>query len=1446
MAGGSGKQKQKQKAAGVQKPGSEGSSSKKDAASSKKKGGSSASQASSSTSNMGQLEPKAPQLFDGWTGKTPVTQLNEYVQRQAGWNRADYNMSGSSGAGFQCSVQLTKPDAKNKSTPLSVLLRPPSALWPRQKTAIEARHMAATYALYRLRSDTNLHRTLPPVHRAYWMELQDNREPDPEWRYAADPFAAQQLREQQKKEKERVREKQQEKRARAEAGHREELLRPALRARWEEIAEARMAERHRLAVEAVVRTWTTRWEVDQPADQDACAPEELVHLGFRRAHALEALQHVRSLDRAVEWLLVHVPEDDLPPQMQRRLGETPEIVPQGARGRALKRLAACGFPRAAVRAALQGAMGSSSSSSSSSSGSDSDDTSADFVSQAEALAADALLAQLCARAPLARPNASLSVDAAAQQALAEEFEALQAIFGDAPDRVVLHGPCSLNVAFQAPDVAYDDLKLEVWVPSGVAYPDEQPPVFALSSTKMPAFLRLHVARQLASSVRCDGLPVVFEAVSLVKEHLAAWIAEPPPLAQLMPQQSQQTLDSAEEATPDTKKQSTRRRGRGAPSASDIAKLVERFKAQQLEPAYQRMQTARAQLPAHAKRQDILAALASHPCAIVSGATGCGKTTQVPQFILDDALARGEHANIICTQPRRISALGVAARVSEERAESSLGSGMVGYAVRGESRQGADTRLLFCTTGVLLRMLSDAPALEGVTHVVCDEVHERSVDSDLLLALLRRCQKERRNGLKVVLMSATAQSSAFAGYFGDAPVVDIPGRTFPVDDVYLEDLAATAAGPCEDERALGALFGSAAVGRARARLQTVRQRIAQLDEGNKLLEDARQWIARVDDLVASMSGSKEPCGELTAACLALWDDRYGHSAGASSAHSLDTSLVGSVVARIHRAHPAELSVLVFVPGAQEIRDCIEQIRESLALERDSLLLLPLHAGLTPAEQRRVFVRPPRGVRKVVVSTNLAETSITIDDIGFVIDTGRVRELRPDPSSGIARLVTVFCSQAAATQRRGRAGRMQRGTCFRLYTRATQKVLMPAYAEPEILRTPLEQVCLQAKAQVAGGDSLAFLRTLLTAPEPAAVERAERLLAIMGACAAPSKPLTHLGRMMAAIPADLRLAKMLIYAAMFGVLEQGLVLAALMAQDRPLFSAPFERRDDAMRERMRFATSGELSDWIADMRAYEFASREKSRAAGLEFVSRAAVRDVGNTVRTLRDALRHTGLSSLGSASAPPSDDDSDAAKVSLPVLRAVIFAGLSPHIARVRMPKQKYYEIIGGSAVGKEHEAKELSFYTVDPLSSPADWQTHDRSSDRRVFVHPQSTLFSETRFASTPFVTYFSMTQTSSSRDAGGKGPGKVYMRDVTVPGLYALLMFGPAPLSVDNDHKVIMIGDTGALAVRAWPRVAALVNHLRQLLDELLRRKLADPTLDISSHPVVETVVQLIQTDGH
>ncbi|KAJ2470423.1 helicase [Coemansia sp. RSA 2322] len=1324
-------------------------------------------------------------LFGGWTGKTPVTLLNEYIQRQQGegWHRASYNVQGNNE--FSCVIRLTRQDKKLGQQ--TVVFKPVAteSTGLRFPTAAEARHMAATYALFRMRANTSLHRLLPPVHRAYWLDLEQvKKKDDREWVYAEDPFAAQAARDREQADRETQRTKARERRERAaDAGRHEDLLGPGLRRRWDALAEAHMSEAQRLAAETVVRQWTATWQLGamekgEEGEEEDRTRARLEAMGFRPPHVAEAVAAAGAAG-ALAWLCVHVPEDDQPASVLARAYRPALVVDVGgtggslARQRAAQRLARLGFPLSACQAAL-------------------DSAGSDDVMEAEALAADALIQQACGQPIDSTEEDGVSIPGDFE----DEVAALDAIYAG-EGRVTRAGAFHVSVRI-GPDAS-----LDAWLPPRGGYPALRPPALALASDALPAHLKLHVTRTLARELPRDGLPVLCDAVALLDAHLDAWLAAVPPLAALA-----QPGRAAEAVVGDPPAIT---RSARKPNNMTILNCTRALAESQLAVAARPLHAQRMRLPAATAEAEITGLVASHGCVVVAGATGSGKTTQVAQFLLDAGAQARRATFIVCTQPRRISAVSVAARVAAERGEA-VGH-VVGYAVRGESRRSGDTRLLFCTVGVLLRMLASDPRLVGVTHVVCDEVHERSVDSDVALALLRRA-RQMRPGLRLALMSATAQGDAFARYFGQSgglcPSVSIAGRAFPVAEVFAEDLVAQLAR--SGDSALDPVFGPGWAPRALAR--------AAQDS-----DAARALQARAQELAASAGD----VGGGAMAALAAWEQRF------SAPLSIDYALAAAAVRHIHATDRGLSAVLVFMPGAAEISQTIAALSDI-----ESLWLVPLHAGLAPAEQRRVFAHAPAGQRKVVVATNVAETGITVDDVAWVVDSGRVRELRHDPAVRVAKLTTAWCSRAAATQRAGRAGRTQPGTCIRLYTRRSWDAAMPAYAEPEILRTPLEQVCLQVRSLVdgEGGDPRVILDALLDPPPHAAVAHAERLLAAMGAVDS-GEGLTALGRFMALIPVDLRLAKMLVMGALLGVLDDAVRVVALMALDRPLFSTARADRDATQKSRAAFAAadgagSAPLSDWLADLAAFDALADAGAAACRRAHVAPEAVRDAKANMRLLRDALRHTGLLAASSTRQP----------FRPMVLKAVVFAGLTPNLVRVRLPRPKFTEVISGT-VTRDHEPKELAFYALDLVSPAAasgscGWKSHDTRAERRVFIHPQSTLFScTTRYRASPFVAYFAQ----SANDA----TDRVYLRDATVPGLYALLMFGPAPLNIDHDNKVVVLGGSGALALRAWPRIAVLVTQLRGLLDELLRRKLGAPQdISLPDHPVVQTVLRLIETDGH
>lgn len=414
---------------------------------------------------------------------------------------------------------------------------------------------------------------------------------------------------------------------------------------------------------------------------------------------------------------------------------------------------------------------------------------------------------------------------------------------------------------------------------------------------------------------------------------------------------------------------------------------------------------RAQLPALAYEQEILDVIRNGQVSVISGDTGCGKSTQVPQLVLRDELTKfsGRHTplNIVCTQPRRISAVTIAERVSSELGEST--GGLCGYHVRMDNKTSPDTRLTFCTTGILLRRLQGDPQLNGITHVFVDEIHERTLNSDFLLVLLKRLLS-KRSDLRLVLMSATLNAAAFSAYFWGCPVLEIPGRAFPVTQLFLEDV---------------------------------------IERTAYSVESDSDYVRREDDVVDDFDTT---VSAETNAVLSQLDKKR-----------INYDLIEHILLHLlDLGCDNDGSVLVFLPGMPEILRLYDLLmRNPEFYESQSWEIIPLHSMLGKREQARAFLRVPRGVRKVVLSTNIAETGITIPDCTVVIDAGKEKQMQYKEHIRMSSLSEVFISRASAQQRAGRAGRVQPGMCLRTYT-TRQHRNFPAYTPPEMSRSPLENL------------------------------------------------------------------------------------------------------------------------------------------------------------------------------------------------------------------------------------------------------------------------------------------------------------------------------------------------------------------------------------------------------
>ncbi len=522
------------------------------------------------------------------------------------------------------------------------------------------------------------------------------------------------------------------------------------------------------------------------------------------------------------------------------------------------------------------------------------------------------------------------------------------------------------------------------------------------------------------------------------------------------------------------------------------------------------------LPIFRIRDEFAAALRHTNRIVLTAPTGSGKSTQAPQFLLDapdGVLAPGQ---ILVLQPRRLAARMLAERVAEERG-GRLGD-EVGFQTRFETAVSAGTRLRFITEGILPRMLLSDPALRGVAAVVFDEFHERSLATDLSLALVRALQETRRPDLKLVVMSATLDAARLMEYLSFA----VP--------------------PSGGKDAAGAGGNTDEHGRARTNTDT---RATPPDGAAAPISNVKVPISPPAHLHAE--GRRYPV-----------EIRYRkHGPGTAQPWDLAADALGELL-----AEGAAGDVLLFMPGSYEIRRTVEACRRHAGA---GVTILPLYGDL-PAEQQHQVMRPDPARRKIIVATNIAETSLTIPGVRHVIDSGLARIQRFDAARGFNTLFVEPVSRASADQRAGRAGREAPGICIRLWTQLEQNH-RPAHQDAEIARVDLAETVLSLR--MLGFQPHAF--PWFEPPPPTAVEAAVTLLADLGALA-PERAtqntqhetpvaVTPAGRRMSQLPAHPRLARLLLEASERGCLREATLLAAILSERNALLAA---RTEDAPAE------------------------------------------------------------------------------------------------------------------------------------------------------------------------------------------------------------------------------------------------------------------------------------------
>lgn len=585
------------------------------------------------------------------------------------------------------------------------------------------------------------------------------------------------------------------------------------------------------------------------------------------------------------------------------------------------------------------------------------------------------------------------------------------------------------------------------------------------------------------------------------------------------------------------------RSRSPLIATDISEsLKDSWVKVSSSPSYQRTLLQRMNLPIFHAKKTILQTISKNQVTIIVGDTGSGKSTQVPQFILENELSSGRNLKVYTTEPRRISAISLSQRVSTELGENKgdLGTArsLVGYAIRLESRTAPQTKLVYATVGIVLRMLENADALSEITHLILDEVHERSIDTDFLLIVLKSLVVKRPD-LKVILMSATVDARKFSQYLDDAPIIEVSGRAFPVKSLFLEDA---------------------------------------IELTGHSIDDTPEREETEDDSIEADDSSQSE--------MRKYLNSYSPAAQSAVLHyneyAIDAELIVKLIDTVaqHQTYwTFSKAVLIFVPGIQEIRQLHSMLVGHPSFSQ-GWLIYPLHSTFSSDEQQAAFDIPPEAMRKIVIATNIAETGITIPDITCVIDTGKHREMRFDERRQMSRLTQSFVARANAKQRRGRAGRVQEGLCFHLFTRYRYEKLLAETQQPEMLRVSLQDLIMRVKICKLG-DIEGTISQALDPPSLKTIRRAIGALIEVDALT-KDEQLTSLGRQLAAFPLDAQLGKLLLYGIFFRCLDFALTVAATLTSKSP-FLSPLHAKRQADTVRLGFKRGD--SDVLTLFNAYK---------------------------------------------------------------------------------------------------------------------------------------------------------------------------------------------------------------------------------------------------------------------
>uniref|UniRef100_A0A7N8XXR8 RNA helicase n=1 Tax=Mastacembelus armatus TaxID=205130 RepID=A0A7N8XXR8_9TELE len=786
---------------------------------------------------------------------------------------------------------------------------------------------------------------------------------------------------------------------------------------------------------------------------------------------------------------------------------------------------------------------------------------------------------------------------------------------------------------------------------------------------------------------------------------------------------------------------------------------------------------RRSLPVHELQREIIQLIRENRVVLVVGETGSGKTTQIPQFLLDECSRNREPCRIFCTQPRRLAAIAVAERVAAERGES-VGQ-TVGYHIRLESRVSPKTLLTFCTVGVFLRTLMAGDAsLTTVTHLIVVSIKTRDGLTDFLLTKMRDVLQKIPT-LKLILSSAALDIDLFLQYFGSCPVVHLKGRQFEVQEFFLEDILRLIGFKKKDmkkykeetQRSMKLLviipLKSTQYLLYLSLFDNMNSLVSQNENGSEQLEP---WLQKeMDSCISNIFLGEDQDAFIQLFNLILYESvsvDYMHSeTGATplmvaagrgfltqmeqllnmgadinmkASNGCFTSLFLSLCSPLREVSNLDESTLV-QSGSAEVRTEEQELLKlyhhsfddewvDLDLIMDLLhnifsttsdgeyQVFTLHSDMQTLDQKKAMKPSASGVRKIILSTNIAETSITINDVVFVIDSGKVKEKSFDTLSHVSMLKTVWVSKASALQRKGRAGRCRPGICYHLFSRLRFSNMLD-FQVPQLLRMPLQELCLQTK--LLAPSSCPVTEFLSKAPQPPAAHAVRNAVHMLKTIDAMDQyeDLTDLGYHLADLPVEPHLGKMVLCAVVLKCLDPILTIACTLAYRDPfVLPAQGSQKQAALHCRKRF-TSNTFSDHMALLRAFQ--AWQKARIDGWErafceknFLSQATMDMILGMRTQLLGQLR-----AIGFVRARGGSDirDVNLNSENWAVVKAALVAGMYPNLVHVKRE----------ASLLSSNREKKVHFHPTSVLSQfqlkenspaksvqalPTDWLIYDEMS----------------------------------------------------------------------------------------------------------------------------------------